>query len=88
MELTTEQKTEITEKIANSFAEKFISKYGGDFLDRKNFLWKLIDNKWIGKRSVVTIEGSVCWLEETRIEMVRSWWCGGKDADYEEIFTR
>lgn len=78
----------ITQKISNEFAETLIRKYGGDFLDSKYLLWKLIDNKWIGKRSVLTFDNRVCWLEETSIEKVRSWWCGGKDADYKEIFTK
>jgi hypothetical protein len=25
-------------------------------------------------------------LEDTTIDNVKSWWCGGKDADYTEIF--
>lgn len=56
-------------------------------LDGNNFLWKFIDNKWVGKRSVWTFYNRACWLEDTTIDNVKSWWCGGKDADYSESFN-
>jgi hypothetical protein len=57
------------------------------FLDKNNILWKLIDDEWIGKRSVYTFQLRPCWLEDASLENIRSWWCG-KDADYNEIFKR
>ena len=57
-------------------------------LDENNIIWKLIDNEWIGKRSVWTFDWKSCWLEETTIDNVKSWWCGGKSADYSEVFQR
>ncbi len=66
----------------------------GDFgakcfvLDENNIGRKLINNEWIGKRSVWTLDWRSCWLEETTPENVKSWWCGGKDADYNEVFKR
>ena len=53
-----------------------------------NILWKYINGKWIGKRSVWTFDLRFCWLEDTTIENVKSWWCGGKDADYTVFFCR
>ena len=58
------------------------------FLDSNNIVWKWIDGEWIGKRSVYTFDLRVCWLEDTTIDNVRSFWCGGKDADYNEIFKK
>lgn len=58
------------------------------FLDGNNVLWKLVDNEWIGKRSVYTFQLRACWLEDAKPEDIRDWWCGGKDADYSEIFKR
>ncbi len=58
------------------------------FLDKNNILWKLINNEWIGKRSVWTKEFRTCWLEDTAIDNVKSWWCGGKYANYTEVFKR
>lgn len=57
------------------------------FLDRNNIIWKLINNEWIGKRSVWTLDNRACWLEETTKDNIKSWWCG-TDADYTEIFKR
>jgi hypothetical protein len=57
-------------------------------LDSENIVWKWVDSKWIGKRSVWTHDNRACWLEETTINQVKTWWCGGKEADYEEIFTK
>lgn len=60
----------------------------GCFLDGDNFVWKVINGEWIGKRSVWTFDFRACWLEDTVLENVKSWWCGGIDADYLEIFKR
>lgn len=57
------------------------------FLDSNNIVWKIINDKWIGKRSVWTFDFRSCWLEDTTIDNVKSWWCG-VDSDYEEIFYR
>lgn len=57
------------------------------FLDKNNIVWKVVNNKWIGKRSVWTFDFRACWLEDTILENVKSWWCG-IDSDYTEIFIR
>lgn len=58
------------------------------FLDANNIVWKLINNEWTGKRSVWTKDFRACWLEDTTVSNVKSYWCGGEDADYTEIFKR
>ena len=58
------------------------------FLDSKNILWKWINDEWIGKRSVYTFDCKASWLEDVKEEEVRSWWCEGKHADYNEIFIK
>lgn len=55
------------------------------FLDKNNISWRWVDSEWIGKRSVWTFDFRACWLEETTLENVKSWWCG-KEVDYNEIF--
>ena len=62
--------------------------FGTAYLDSDNILWKIIDDQLIGKRSVWTFDFRACWLEDTTIENVKSWWCGGKDSDYTETFYR
>lgn len=57
-------------------------------LDKNNIVWKLSNGEWIGKRSVWTFDFRACWLEDTTGDNVKSWWCGGKDADYTEVFHR
>lgn len=57
------------------------------YLDKDNIVWKIIDGKCLGKRSVWCYDYRACWLEDTTIENVKSWWCG-KDADYNEIFIK
>lgn len=57
------------------------------FLDQNNISWKKRNDEWIGKRSVWTKDNRACWLEETGIQNIDTWWCG-KDADYNEIFRR
>lgn len=80
---------ELESTVSNIMAESLIeSGVGGCFLDSKNIVWKLIDGEWIGKRSVWTLDWRACWLENTTIDNVEIWWCGGKDADYTEIFYR
>lgn len=58
------------------------------FLDQNNIVWKMINGEWIGKRSVWTLDRRACWLEDTVTSNVKSWWCGGKNVDYTEIFKR
>lgn len=77
----------VTDKITNAFGEYFCRSYGGGLLDDNKILWKVIDGEWIGKRSVWTYDFKSCWLEETKEENIKSWWCG-KDSDYNEIFKR
>jgi len=60
----------------------------GSMLDANNIVWKIFNGKWIGKRSVWTFDRRACWLEDTTIENVKSWWCGGENADYNEMFYR
>lgn len=74
----------------NLIAEKILRRCNikGSFLDSQNVLWKLIDNKLVGKRSVWTYDNRACWLEETTPENVKDWWCDGKSADYDELFYR
>ena len=57
------------------------------FLDSNNIVWKWIDNNWIGKRSVWTYDFRACWLEDTNIDNVKTFWCG-KESDYNEVFTQ
>ena len=71
----------------NIISESIARTCGGSMLDSNNIAWKLVNNKWIGKRSVWTFDFRGCWLEETTPENVKSWWCG-KDSDYTEIFYR
>ena len=73
-------------KITNTFGEALARSFTCSMLDSNNIIWKLVNDKWIGKRSVWTYDFRACWLEDTTIENVKSWWCGGKDADYTEIF--
>lgn len=75
---------------ANSLSEAIVrlAKNNADLLDNNNFVWKVIDGEWVGKRSVWTFDNTACWLEETTPENVKSWWCGGIDADYKECFYR
>lgn len=74
-------------KKSNIFGEMIARTYGYSMLDGNNVLWKLIEGKWIGKRSVWTFENRACWVEDTTMDNVKSWWCG-KDANYTEIFYR
>jgi hypothetical protein len=55
------------------------------YLDSDNIKWKIINGELIGKRSVLTFDLRTCWIEETTIENIKSWWCG-KDSDYSEVF--
>lgn len=76
---------------SNIQCEYIVRTFGNDLkasmLDRNNILWKVVDDKWLGKRSVFTFDLTACWFEETKIENIKSWWCG-KDANYNEIFYR
>ena len=75
---------------SNVFGEVLSRSLDGNccFLDKYKVIWKLINNEWIGKRSVWTFDFRSCWLEDTTVENVKSWWCGGKHADYKEVFKR
>lgn len=70
----------------NVFCESAVRAIGGCMLDANNILWKLVDGKWVGKRSVFTKDLRASWLEDTKVEDVKSWWCGGRDTDYTQIF--
>jgi hypothetical protein len=74
-------------QMTNILGEAFAMVHGSNFLDSNNILWKIVDNNWIGKRSVYTFDLTTKWLEDTKLEYVKSWWCG-IDSDYNEIFTR
>ena len=69
--------------------ENLIRRFGetASFLDKDKILWRIINNEWIGKRSVWTVDWEACWLEDITLEDIKSWWCG-KDSDYNEIFTK
>jgi hypothetical protein len=73
----------------NEIAEFICKKLEGNlcFLDCNNIVWKIVDNQWIGKRSVWTKDNQACWLEDTTIENIKSWWCG-KNSNYNEIFKK
>jgi len=60
----------------------------GSMLDVNNIVWKVVSGKWVGKRSVWTFDRRACWLEDTTLENVKSWWCGSENANYNEVFYR
>lgn len=77
--------------VSNTIGEAIVRGFPnikGSMLDANNIVWKVIDGKWIGKRSVWTFDRRACWLEDTTLENVKSWWCGGENADYKEVFYR
>lgn len=78
----------ICNKISNTIGEVIVRNIGGSLLDANNILWKIVDGKWVGKRSVWTYDFRACWIEDTSVENISSYWCGGKDADYAEVFYR
>ena len=55
------------------------------FLDANNILWKIIDGNCIGKRSVWTFDNRACWVEDTELNNIKSWWCG-ENENYKEQF--
>jgi hypothetical protein len=73
---------------SNVVGEVFCKALHGRFLDKNNIVWKIIKDEWIGKRSVYTLDLKACWLEDTTINNVKHWWCGGECADYTEVFKR
>jgi hypothetical protein len=77
----------IYNEITNILCEEVVRSFGGRMLDSNNICWRIIDGKWIGKRSVWTLDYRAIWLEETTPQNVKSWWCG-EDADYNETFYR
>lgn len=76
--------------LSNIFCESFIGVIDPSYtmLDGDNVVWKYSKGRWIGKRSVWTIDRRACWLEDTTESNVKNWWCGGREADYEETFIR
>jgi hypothetical protein len=74
--------------LSNEIAEAFCRIFNGSFCDSNNIVWKIDKQtgEWIGKRGVWTYDFRSCWLEDTVIANVKSWWCGGPDADYNEEF--
>jgi len=74
--------------IGNIIGESFARVLKCCFLDSDNILWKLVGDNWIGKRSIWTKDNRCCWLEDTTLENIKSYWCGGENADYTEIFKR
>lgn len=78
----------IFDKVTNAFSEALVRRSGGNLLDGNNVVWKLVNGRWIGKRSVYTFDNRACWIEETTPEKIKSFWCGGPEADYTEIFYR
>lgn len=73
--------------IQNSIAKSIVETFGGCYLDSNNISWKIINGEWIGKRSVWTYDYRACWLEDTEISNIKTWWCG-KENDYKEIFKK
>ncbi len=57
------------------------------FLDSNKIVWKVVDDEWIGKRSVWTFDFKACWLDDTTKDNVKSWWCG-RNSNYEEVFKQ
>jgi len=55
-------------------------------LDKNNILWKCVDGELIGKRSVWTFCYTACWIEDTTQDNIKSYWAGGKDVNYKEVF--
>ena len=79
----------VYDKVSNRIGEAIVRSFPdikGGMLDGNNVVWKVVDGEWIGKRSVWTFDRRACWLEDTTIDNVKSWWCGGEHADYTEIF--
>ena len=75
--------------VTNVIGEVIVRSCGrnASLLDDNNILWKVVNDRWVGKRSVWTFDNRSCWLEETSPENIKSWWCG-KDADYNVIMER
>lgn len=71
--------------VTNELSKQLLQGTSYRFHDKNNIGWKWVNNEWIGKRTVWTFDFRACWLEETTLCNVKSWWCG-KNADYNEIF--
>lgn len=56
------------EKIGNAIGESFARVLGTEFLDSKNFLWRMKDGQWVGKPSVQTKDLRRIWVEEAKPE--------------------
>lgn len=72
--------------IINKGIYKVLLGENGTLLDKNNVMWKFVDDELVGKRSVWTLDWRACWLEDTTIDNVKTWWCDGPEADYEEVF--
>ena len=77
----------LSEEINQTIAKVILNKIPAAcfYLDKDNILWKTVDGEMIGKRSVWTFDNRACWLQDTKSENVKAWWCG-ENADYNEIF--
>jgi len=76
--------------INNIFAENLCrhnQKSKPIYLDSKNILWKVVNDVWVGKKSVQTKDLSVRWIDDVNIEEIKKLLCG-KDADYKDEFFR
>lgn len=76
-------------KLSNTIGQAFVMVFGesASFLDSDNILWKMVEDNWIGKRSVWTKDYRAVWIEETEKENIEKYWCG-KESNYSEVFTR
>lgn len=54
----------VCNNFSNIIGETLSRKLKGkcSFLDKKNILWRIVNNEWIGKRSVWTKDFRACWL--------------------------
>lgn len=86
--MNAEIKAKLEKDLTNILHKTLIKITKCRLLDENNISWKEVDGIIIGKRSVWTKDWRACWLEETTPDNVKSWWCGGESADYEEIFYR
>ncbi len=77
-----------TEVLINKIGEAFAKTQGNaSYVTPDNICWKMHEGKWIGKRSVYTHDFRTMWLNEVDVKDIKTWSCG-RDADYNEIFTR
>lgn len=77
-----------TNTFNQAISEAICRDMGGSMLDSNNIVWKIVNNEWIGKRGVYTVDYRSCWLEDTASEKIRRWWNDNPNVDYSQIFTR